>query len=123
METININQKIQSIKEEAIYIFWIKKDKLKSKEQRILNSIVNYFNKLHDDLFEQNKYQEDIYGLDLLFNDDAYYKPVEIKSAFNGKYILYESNGDEDNLLSIPEYFFKIKPYLYDLTEFYNTTG
>ena len=58
-----------------------------------------------------------------LFNDDAYYKPVEIKSAFNGKYILYESNGDKDNSLSIPEYFFKIKLYFYDLIEFYNTIG
>ena len=61
--------------------------------------------------------------MDLLFNDDAYYKPVEIKSAFNGNYILYESNGDKDNLLSIREHFFKIKLYLYDLIEFYNTIG
>ena len=146
METININQKIQSIKElfnnirdtlscneinkirtniykkETIYNFLSKK-KLESKEQRILNSIVNYFNKLHDDLLEQNNYQGNIYGLDFLFNDDAFYKPEEIKSAFNGKYILYESNGDKDNLLSIPEYFFKIKLYLYDLIEFYITCG
>ena len=100
-----------------------KKKQLKSKEQRILNSIVNYFNKLHDDLLEQNNYQGNIYGLDLLFNDDAYYKPAEIKSAFNVNYILYESNGDKDNLLSIREHFFKIKLYLYDLIEFYNTIG
>ena len=110
------------IRKKLFIIFWVKK-KLKSKEQRILNSIVNYFNKLHDDLLEQNNYQGNIYGLDFLFNDDAYYKPAEIKSAFNGKYILYESNGDKDNLLSIREYFFKIKLYLYDLIEFYNTIG
>ena len=36
-----------------------------------------------------------MYALDLLFNDDDYYKLVEVQSAFNGNYVLYESNGDE----------------------------
>ena len=58
-----------------------------------------------------------------MFNDDVYYKPIEVKSAFDGNYVLYESNGDENMLLSIPEYFLKIKPYLYDLIDFYTTIG
>ena len=76
---------------------------------------------MHDDLSEQNKYKKNTYRLDFLFNDDDYYKPVELKSAFDGHYVLYESNDDKNTLLSIPEYFIKIKPYLRDLIDFYNT--
>ena len=147
MEPTNKNTQIQSIKElvnnihdtlsrdeinkirgniykkEGIYNFLSKKDKLKSNERKILNRIIAYFNKLYDDLLEQNKYQENIYGLDLLFNDDDYYRPIEIKSAFDGSYVLYESNGDKKTLLSIPEYFIKIKPYLRDFIDFYNKLG
>ena len=110
-------------KKEYVYNILRKKDKLKSKESKILNNIIAYLNKLHDDLLKQNKYQENMYALDLLFNDDDYYKPVEVKSAFDGNYELYESNGDEKGLLSIPEYFLKIKPYLRDLIDFFNTLG
>ena len=49
-----------------------------------------------------------------------YYKPFEVKSAFNGNYILYESNGDEIRSLSVLEYLSKIRPYLYDLIEEYS---
>ena len=76
---------------------------------------------MHDDLSEQNKYKKNTYRLDFLFNDDDYYKPVELKSAFDGHYVLYESNDDKNTLLAIPEYFIKIKPYLRDLIDFYNT--
>ena len=45
------------------------------------------------------KYQDNVmYGLDYLFNEvkeKDYYEPKEIKSAFNGSYILYESKGDK----------------------------
>ena len=73
------------------------------------------FTKLHNDLMEQSKYQDNIYALDLLFNEDDYYKHVEVKNTFDGNYVLYESNGDKNVLLTIPEYFMKIKPYLRDL--------
>ena len=99
MELSNINQKISSIKDlfnnirdtlsheqihqirtniytkDAIYNFLTKKDKLTHKESKVLDNINAYFNKLHDDLLEQNKYQYNPYGLDLLFNKDDYYKP------------------------------------------------
>ena len=147
MKPTNMNMQIQSIKElfnnirntlsrdeinkirrniykkEYVYNILSKKDKLKSKESKILNNIIAYLNKLHDDLLKQNKYQENMYALDLLFNDDDYYKPVEVNSAFDGNYELYESNGDEKGLLSIPKYFVKIKPYLRDFIDFYNILG
>ena len=50
-------------------------------------------------------------GLDYLFNEEDYYEPKEIKSAFDGNYILYESKGDKDAKLALWEYFNKIIPY------------
>ena len=61
-----------------------------------------------------------LYGIDRLFDEDIYYKPFEVKSAFNGNYVLYESNGDEIRSLSVLEYLSKIRPYLYDLIEEYS---
>ena len=45
-----------------------------------------------------------MYGIDYLFNavnEKGYYEPKEIKSAFDGSYILSESRGDKDNKLDI----------------------
>ena len=37
------------------------------------------------------------HGLDYLFNEEEdYYKPTEVKSAFDDSYMLYESKGDKD---------------------------
>ena len=47
----------------------------------------------------------------------------EVKSAFDGNYVFYESNGYNDGLLYVFEYFEKIKPCLRDLIDFYNTKG
>ena len=58
-----------------------------------------------------------------MFNDGDYSKHVQIKRPFDGNYILYESNGNQDALLNVFEYFEKIKPYLPDLIDFYNTKG
>ena len=55
-----------------------------------------------------------------MFNEDLYYKPIEVKSAFNGNYVLYESIGDEYRSLSVLQYLLDIKPYLYDLIEEYS---
>ena len=96
-------------KKEAIYDYLSKTDKISSKESQIIDKISTYFNKLHDDLSEKNIYRDNIsYRLDLSFNDDDYYKLIEIKSAFDASYVLYESNGDKKGLLSISEYFIKI---------------
>ena len=117
-----INQmKTNIFKKERVYDFLTKTDKITRKQTKVLDNIVTYFNELHDDLLKQSKYQYNPYGLDLLFNKDDYYKPTEVKSTFDGSYVLYASNGDKDGLLYIFEYFQKIKPYLRDLIDFYNT--
>ena len=123
METANTKTKIQSIKElfnnirnavsrdqidqirtnifkkERVYDFLTKKDKITRKQSKVFDHIVTYFNELYDDLLKQSKYQYNPYGLDLLCNKDDYYKPTEVKSAFDGNYVLYASNGDKDSLL------------------------
>ena len=72
-----------------------------------------------------HKYQYNItHGLDYLFNkEEDYYEPKEIKSAFNGSYVLYESRRDKDANLALLEYFEKIKPYLRDMIDDYKSKG
>ena len=56
--------------------------------------------------------------IDYLFNDEEdYYKPIEVKSAFDDSYMLYESKGDKDAGLSLDEYFDIIRPYLKDMID------
>ena len=108
-------------KKELIYDFLRKKIKLKSNERRVFNNISKYFDKLHTDLSKKGKYQKSLlYGLEQLLNKDSYFKPIQIKSVFNGNYVLYESSGDKSKLLSIGEYLAKMEPYLYDLVEGYS---
>ena len=99
-------------KKEVIYNF------LKEKE---------YLKKLNNDLKKLYKCQDNIrYGLDYLFNElneEDYYEPKEIKSAFDGSYILYESRGDKDNKLALYEYFDIIRPYLKDMINDYKSKG
>ena len=105
-------------KKELIYDFLKKKPKPKGNERRVFNNIVKYFDGLYSDLSKENKYRENLlYGLEQFFNKDSYFKPIEIKSAVNSNYVLYESSGDKSILLSIGEYLKKIEPYLYDLIE------
>ena len=57
-------------------------------------------------------------GLEIKFDkiaDEDYQKPIKTNnSAFNGKYIEYESRGDKDKNLSPKEYLDMIRPYLRD---------
>ena len=75
-------------KKEAIYSFLKEKDGLTDKEKIVLKNIGKYLKKLNNDLKKLHKYQDNItYGLNYLFNDvneNDYYKPQEIKSAFDG---------------------------------------
>ena len=72
-----------------------------------------------NDLEKLQKYQHNMtYGLDYLFNElneVDYYEPKEVKSAFGGSYVLYESKGEKDSKLALYKYFDIIKPYLNDL--------
>ena len=66
----------------------------------MLKNINTYLKKLNSDLRKLQKYQDiTTYGLDYLFNEvneEDYYEPKEIKSAFDGSYMLYESRGDNN---------------------------
>ena len=117
-------------KKEAVYNFLKEKEQegsLTNKQKNVLKNIGRYLKKLNSDLKKLQKYQDNItYGLDYLFNEvneEDYYEPKEIRSAFDGSYILYESRGDKDNMLAIYEYFDKIKPYLKDMIDDYKSKG
>ena len=93
----------------------------------MLKNIGKYLKKLNNDFKKLQKYQDNItYGLDYLFNElneEDYYEPKEIKSAFDGSYMLYESRGDRDAKLALYEYFEKIIPYLKDMINNYKSKG
>ena len=114
-------------KKESIYNFLKEKNTLTEKEKIVLKKIGKYLKKLYNDLRKLRKYQNNItYGLDYLFNElneEDYYEPKEVKSAFDGNYILYESRGDKDAKLALYEYFDKIKPYLKDMINRYKFKG
>ena len=91
----------------------------------MLKNIGRYLKNLMKDLKKLQKYSI-TYGLDYLFNelDEVdYYEPKEVKSASNGKYVLYESKGDKDNKLAIYEYFDIIRPYLKDMIDNHKARG
>ena len=60
----------------------------------VLKNISMYIKKLNNNLRKLHKYQDNItYGLNYLFNDvneNDYHNSQEIKSAFDGNYVLYE---------------------------------
>ena len=110
-----------SLKEEE------QKGSLTNKEKKLLKNIDKYRKNIKEDLGKLQKYQYNItYGLDYLFNelDEVdYYEPKEVKSAFDGSYVLYESKRDKDNNLSIDEYFDIIRPYLRDMIDNHKARG
>ena len=79
-------------KKETVYNSLKEKDSLTNKEKNVLKNISRYLKKLNNDLKKLHKYQDNItYGLDYLFNElneEDYYEPKEIKSAFDGSYVI-----------------------------------
>ena len=121
-ETKRIRKKLH--KKEALYK--VLKDKeqkgsLTNSEKKQLKKINRYLKISKEDLEKLQKYQYSVtYGLDKLLNrlnEEDYFKPTEVKSAFDSSYVLYESRQDKDNTLSIDEYFDIIRPYLKDLID------
>ena len=117
-------------KKEAVYTFLKGKEQegtITNKQKNVLKNNDRCLKKLISDLRKLQKYQDNTtYGLDNLFNEvneENYYEPKEIKSAFDGSYTLYESRGDKDNMLATYEYFDKIKPYLKDMIDDYKSKG
>ena len=62
----------------------------------MLKNTSKYLKKLNNDL---KKYQDNItYGLGYIFNElneEDYYEAKELRSVFDGSYILYESKGNK----------------------------
>ena len=91
-ETKRIKEKLY--KKETVYNFLKEKDSLTNKQKIVLKNISKYLKKLNNDLKKLHKYQDNItYGLNYLFNDvneNDYHNSQEIKSAFDGNYVLYE---------------------------------
>ena len=87
--------KIREIEENA---FWLEKSFLKSKKYRGNDDIE--YRRIRDigNLFNQST--------------DEDYKAISTTSAFNNSCIEYESEGDENQNLSIKKYFNTIRPYL-----------
>ena len=117
-------------KKEAIYNFLKEKEQkgsLTDRQKRMLKNIDRYRKNFKKDLEKLQKYQYNItYGLDYLFNElneEDYYKPAEVKSVFDGSYVLYESKGDKDNKLAIYKYFDIIRPYLRDMIDDHMAKG
>ena len=125
-ETNEIRKKLY--KKEAVYNFLKEKEQegsLTNRQKRVLKNIDRYLKNFKKDLEKLQKYSI-TYGLDYLFNelDEVdYYEPKEVKSAFNGSYILYESKGDKDNKLALYEYFDIIRPYLKDMIDNHKARG
>ena len=93
----------------------------------MLKNIERYFKKLKKDLnkIEIYKYNitHDIHNLFNKINKENYYEPIEIKSAFDGSYIEYQSRGDNDHNLSLEEYLNIIKLYLRDMIYNHKANG
>ena len=124
-ETKTIREKLY--KKETVYNFLKENGSLTNKQKIVLKNISKYLKKLNNDLKKLYKYQDNVmYGLDYLFNEvneKDYYEPKEIKSAFDGNYVLYESKGDKDAKLALWEYFNKIIPYLRDMIDNHKAKG
>ena len=108
-------------KKEVAYNFLKEKEQegsLTNKQKKVLKNIGRYLKNFKKYLEKLQKYQYYItYGLDYLFNEHDegdYYEPREVKSAFDGSYMLYESRGDKDSKLAIYEYFDIIRLHLRD---------
>ena len=93
-EIVKILSKLD--KKPLIYNYLKKKPELKSNERGVFKKITKSIDKFYTDLSKKIRYQKSfLYGLEQLFNKDSHFKPIEIKSALEGNYVLYESNGDD----------------------------
>ena len=117
-------------KKEAVYNFLQEKKQkgsLTNKQKKMLKNIERYLKNFKRDLKKLCKYEyNSTYGLDYLFNElneEDYYEPREVKSAFDCSYVLYKSRGDKDKKLVIYEYFDIIRLYLKDVIDNHKARG
>ena len=105
-------RELELYKKEVVYNFLKEKEQegsLTNKQENVLKNICRYLKKLNSDLKKIDTYQDNItHGLDYLFNEADYYKPTEVKSAFDGNYVLYEGRGDKDAELAFMNILIKL---------------
>ena len=77
--------------------------------------------KYHDCEDHEYKGIKDIKDLFKLSIDKDYYKPILVKSDYNGNYVQYESKGDK--ILTLIEYLSLIEKYLRELINYYKNKG
>ena len=77
--------------------------------------------KYHD--YDDYEYKgiRDIKDLFKLSIDEDYYKPILVKSGYNGNYVQYESKGDK--ILTLKKYLALIETYLTKLINYYKSKG
>ena len=77
--------------------------------------------KYHD--YDDYEYKgiKDIKDLFKLSIDKDYYKPILVKSGYNGNYVQNESKGDK--ILALKEYLTLIEKYLRELINYYKNKG
>ena len=103
-------------------------------KKRLLNSkrTIKYLDELDEKILKLNKYYhdyddyeykgiKDIKDLFKLSIDKDYYKPILVKSGYNGNYVQYESKGDK--ILTLKEYLALIEKYLRKLINYYKNKG
>ena len=113
----------------SLYEIEIKKDLSAPREKKIKENLLELeeksskLKKYYDN--DEYKGTKSIRNLLDLPIDEDYYKRILTQGAFNSNYIQYESMGGEgeDKNLSVEEYLDRIKPYLSDIINNYNTQG
>ena len=90
-----------------------------------------YLDELDKKILKLDKYHDyddyeykgitDIKDLFKLSIDIDHYKPILVKSGYNGNYVQYESKGDK--ILTLKEYLALIENYLRELINYYENKG
>ena len=108
--------------EKSLYNVESKKKLLNSKRTiKYLDKLNKKIDKLERYYHDYDDYEykgiKDIKDLFKLSIDKDYYKPILVKSGYNGNYVQYESKGDK--ILILEEYLSLIEKYLGELIEEY----
>ena len=111
----------------------IKKSLYNIEKRNIIGSrkTTRYLDELDKKILKLDKYHDyddyeykgikDIKNLIKLSIDKDHYKPILVKSGYNGNYVQYESKGDK--ILTLKEYLALIENYLRELINYYKNKG
>ena len=83
-----------------------------------MDQLDRYYRDYDDYEYKGIKDTKDLFKLSI---DKDYYKPILVKSGYNGNYVQYESKRDK--ILTLEEYLALIEKYLRELIEEYKLKG